>query len=288
MFKKYKCANGGVFFIFNSYEKQIQSLKQKNLQFTPADEKRLKYLNNISFEPYLKFFRDDGKFIGITCQQIINLYDFDCELRAFGFILIRDIEVAFRAIFINCFFQNYDEKLKDLSDDFKAFINEFQEKNKKKYSSIDVHFLQHMFSNISFGTLNKLYFDNSLNSNFHHGLLADVNIQLDIKLFKSWISFCVYIRNIVSHHGVLFNCNFKKMPKVPKKNNWHKIFDKQKNNKFPIFVIIAFYLLKGFHSPLVPSFKENLRNIFNNYQNIDLEKMGFCENIENFVKRLEE
>lgn len=90
--------------------------------------------------------------------------------------------------------------------------------------------------------------------------------------FESWIESIAYVRNICAHYGRLYNAKLSKTPILYKQYNKDRI----RNNR--IFGVLL-CLKELFKSDLQWNiFVDTLEALFEKYENIDKQTMGFPEN----------
>lgn len=277
-----------------TFTKQIEQLESRGLLID--DESRAThYLSHINYYrlsaymyPYLKakklhLFKDGTKF-----QDILDLYNFDRELRLLILDAIERIEVSFRTSIIynmshqqnpfwvnddSLFFNNqkYQDNLDKLKQELSRSNEEFLKHFKSKYKE-EIPPSWITFEICSFGLLSQI-FSNLKKIQDKKRIVKEYGLA--VKTFESWFHTLAYVRNICAHHSRLWNRQLRIQPKLPDKKvkNW---LDNQvgiKNNRMFVVITILLYLLNIINP--TSHFKRKLYDLFDEYKNIDLAPMGF-------------
>lgn len=276
-----------------SLSDQINLLQKRGLTIDNI-AKATHLLENLSYYrlsgywyPFLQDKKNHKFRSNATFEKVFNLYCFDRKLRQLILSEIEKIEIALRAKMIyilshnsNAFwfldgklFRNSDKHRKSLvkiSNEYKRsdliFINEFKNKYDNPYppSWITLEIL-------SMGTLSMLY--GNLKPIRPKRDIADY-FGIDKDTLSKWLHSLVYVRNICAHHSRLWNRVLGIQPiRVRKaKNEWLSNTSIANNKSYYILSIIL-YLLQTINPN--NTFSSKLKQLFNEYPNVDLEAMGF-------------
>lgn len=246
-----------------------------------------------------------------TYKDIINLYNFDKELRHLTFSAIEKIETAYRAAISNvmCKLENshwfYNEKYFINNDEQKEILDlisrEIKKKKKDKetnseknnyimyaetfiakyydkYDSPDLPPFWMILETFSLGSLNRLYY--SLKNEYKREITTYLGFTLDstfVALYANWLQPLCMVRNFCAHHSRLFNRSFKIKTKQHKKIS--EFLDQPNNCYYYISMVINYYL-KTISNDC--SYENDIINLFKKYPNIDKTKLGFPESWTNY------
>ncbi|MCQ2789097.1 MAG: Abi family protein [bacterium] len=299
-------------------EEQIDLLIKRGLQVADINSavKTIKRIGYYHLSSYMRFFQCDNKhnFIdNIEFAQIVNLYNFDKELRHITFKAIEQIEIAYRAAISNImckqfgshWFYNdelYISNLIKVNSDEEEFITQQQQvlntiqseiKKKKKNNKYAETFIKKYYEKYSepqlppfwmaaetftIGSLHRIYY--SLKDCYKKQITEYLGFSSDatfIALFSNWLQPICMVRNICAHHSRLFNRIFKIKAK---QHNQIAEFKGISNNRFYyISMIINYYLQTMCYDS---SFETDIINLFNRYPSINKEKLGFPNDWEHF------
>lgn len=283
-------------------QEQIQLLQSRNMSFRNV-EKAPHFLANISYyrlKGYWWEMQDDkvnhhfrdGSFF----EDVIDLYNFDRNFRLIVFNAIERIEVALRTKMIYHMSIGYGAEWYLDSGLFpnKKYYSDFQSKihTELKESSeefIVKHYKNHPTENpeawkalevITLGSLSKLY------RNIDHQLPKKNVIAKEFGLFNqkylsSWLITITLLRNIIAHHGRLWNRVIINKYDWPAKTPWpilNYIPDNfQRRKIFPVLSAIIYLndrISPGHH------IVNELLDLFRQFKEIPLYKMGFPANWE--------
>ncbi|MCX6165399.1 MAG: Abi family protein [Ignavibacteriae bacterium] len=279
-----------------TFEEQIDLLTSRGLTITDKGF-ALTTLKNISYyrlSAYMLPFQDKSQ-IGnhiyksnTDFKDILNLYNFDSDLRVLLFTAIEKIEIAVRTKIIYHLSHIYEphwylnEKLFSKSDFHKQLMGEIKnifENSKetfichyrKKYNNPYLPPSWMVLEVLSFGQLSKIYF--YLNKKNDKRIISnDFRIHADI--FGSWLHCISYIRNLCAHHSRLWNKYLAIKPIFPKKtiDLWINSAIPYPNKIYGSIVIIK-YLLNTINPH--NDFSEKLKFLLTGYNHIDLFALGF-------------
>lgn len=282
---------------------QIQLLQERNMSFYQI-EKAPHFLENISYyrlkgywwemqDDLVNHHFKDGSFF----EDVIDLYNFDRHFRLIVFNGIERIEIALRTKLIYHLSLTYGSEwhlnpsLFDKQKEYLMFLSKiFNDIGRSSEEFMIKHFTNHPNEHpecwkalevLTLGNLSKLY------QNLGHQLPEKNKIALEFGLYNqkylvSWLLTLTVVRNIIAHHGRLWNrviINKYDWPKTTKNpilsyvpNNHHR------RKIFPLLSAILY--MNNMISPR-NNIKQELMLLFNQYPNTQLSKMGFPLNWQN-------
>ena len=275
---------------------QIDNLRSLGLTINDSQYAE-SFLNDVSYFRLIKAFslglkpKNGVYYDGVTFEQIVDLYKFNCDFRQLLFPLIERIEVNLRCQIGNYFSSKYDvlgykdstnfanpeyhsEFLDDINLEIgRNFNSPFVKNFRDNYidGSIPLYALVELFS---FGTLSK-FFKNMKNedkknvaSYFHVGYTY----------FESWVESISYVRNICAHYGRLYNAILTKKPML---YDQYKTSGITNSRIFGILLCIKHLLSTNSHWQL---FVDNLDEIIQKHPFVDLKTMGFPKEWKNYLQ----
>lgn len=270
-----------------SVSEQIQNLKEKNL-IIEDEEYAASLLSDISYFRLIKAYSlglkpKNGPYNdGVTFEQIVDLYKFNCHLRQELFTMIERVEVNLRCRLANhfsykygvlgyedaCNFQSpqyHAEFIDDVNQEIKRnakspFVKNFQ--SNYVDGKIPMYALVELFS---FGTLSK-FFKNMKNEDKK---AVASTYGVGYTYFESWIESIAYVRNLCAHYGRLYNAKLSKTPILYKQYKEKGIVN---NRLFGVLLCIAL---------LVPDnakweqFVYSIASHIQKYSYVRIQTMGF-------------
>lgn len=282
---------------------QINILRQRGLTVNDLNETN-HYLAHVGFfrlADYWQFLQNDSirnTFIsGASFDQVIELYDFDRELRLLLLDALERLEVSFRAIMINImcpihgsnwfvdkrlFFE--EERLnvviETINRELERSDENFVKLHDKRSSGFDHPPAWETLTILSFGTLSKIY----------RNIRDDINEKREIakiyglpseRWLQSWMQVISILRNFCAHHSLICYRMYLSRPKEIRRTKlpWIKNIPDGSNvesRQLYYQLCIVRYLLHT-ASP-GNDFSYRLMELFVKYRGIDLERMGFLEN----------
>lgn len=284
-------------------QEQIILLQDRNMLFRNI-ENAPHFLSNISYyrlKGYWWELQDDKVNHHFATnsffEDVIDLYNFDRHFRLIIFNAIERIEIALRTKLIYHLslgygahwyakptifqdqkrFASYLEKIKlDMSNSSEEFIVKHFENHSSElpesWKALEV---------LTLGTISKLY------SNLKHQLPEKNKIATEFglnnqKYLVSWLLTITVLRNIIAHHSRLWNrviINKYDWPPTSPNPILSYIPDNYQRRKiFPILTAIVYM-----NNKISPGNKiiNELFNLFNQFPNTQLSKMGFPANWQN-------
>lgn len=267
-----------------SVEKQIELLKSRGLIIGNPDHAN-KILSNITYyrlSSYMKYFQNNDTFKPNTkFEDIVELYNFDKELRSIIFENIRLVEISLRAKVSLQMCANYgshwfyDESnfktQKDYEKTLEILKNEqglkkdtFLRYYSKKYSEPELPPFWMMSEVLSMGDLSKIL--SGINFKDVKAIAKSITPEYNIApVLVNWIHVLATIRNICAHHSRLWNRQLKiKFMEPQKIKEWRE--GKIENDKLSGICFVLKILLK--HHPC-NSFEKELKDLLRKYGKID-------------------
>lgn len=284
-------------------QEQIQLLQDRDMLFhNVADAPH--FLSNISYYRLKGYWWEmqidkiNHKFAPNSYfEEVIDFYNFDRHFRLIIFNAIERIEIALRTklmyhmslaygphwhydpkLFQNAYHHNkFIAKLEnDVNDSSEEFIVKHFENHPKDtpecWKSLEV---------ITLGTLSKLY------RNVNHQLPEKSTIANEFglnnqKYLASWLLSVTYIRNIVAHHSRLWNRVIINKYDWPKSTKYPLLsYIPNQHQRRKIFPLVSAILYMNNRISLGHHLKEELFDLFQEFPNTPLYKMGFPKNWQN-------
>lgn len=229
-------------------------------------------------------------------EDVVNLYNFDRELRILLFDVIEKIEISLRTKMIYhlshefdaWWFQNTElfsdtlalvETLAAMQEEISRSKDTFIKEHKKKYHD-DLRFPPSWktLELTSFGGLSKLY-GNLKNTIQSKDKIAKEFGAVNHTYLPSWLQTIAQIRNYCAHHSRLWNRNLPGTPKILSKPPYSWVENVPTDTgKLYIHLCIMRYLL----NIIVPenTFNKKLLALLEKYPNVDPVALGLLENWE--------
>ncbi len=258
-------------------------------------------LSNISYYRLSNYFyhywedKITHKFYsGVTLEDVVEVYNFDKEIREVCFKAIEVIEISMRAKLSLFLSQKYssnwfcNENLAENKENFNKIIGEIKDlSHNTKEQFVRDHFAKYkdeylpswkLMEITSLGLLSRIY--GNIKSSLSEKKAIAKSLALPNHLFLvGWLKSISNIRNICAHHSRLWDKTLSTPIKIPHKLNKLWISQKTqinvKNNKLYIALCCIKYLLNNIEPNNV--FADDVVKIIEKYPNIDLAKMNFPE-----------
>lgn len=286
-------------------DEQIKLLKKRGLIIKDVQiaENALRYIGYYHLSAYmLPFQMGDSTdqhhfFLNKTCfEDILQIYDFDRNLRLLVMNAIERIEIAIKAALINEMSIPYDPHWYMNPDYFtptfnhKLFIQKVQgdiqygqPPNKvnniclnhyyKTYNNPPMPPCWMTFEALSFSTMSILFTGINLSDRRR---VAAV-LSLPPQVLTSWLHSLSYSRNICAHHQRLWNRVLTVKPLIPKDRTLaDAAAEMNPNTKFYAQAVLIQKILSIISPETV--WKERLYRLINEYHSLPLKKMGFPKN----------
>ena len=276
-------------------EEQIQNLKELNLHIEDEEEAR-RLLNDISYFRLIKAFSlglkpKNGKYNdGISFNQIVELYKFNCDFRQILFPIIERIEVNLRCRVANYFSEKYGVLGYEYSMNFadreyhESFLEDIElEISRNEKSPFVKNFINHysdgkipMYALVelfSFGTLSKFY--KNMKNPDKKAIAQSYGVGYTY--LESWVESIAYVRNLCAHYGRLYNA------KIPKRPRLYKEYIEAGITDIRVFGILVCISRLVFHDVHWINFVERLEKLIQKYPNVKIDTMGFPPNWKEFL-----
>lgn len=237
----------------------------------------------------------------VYLEDVIFRYYFDKELRLILFDAIETIEIALRTKMIYHLSQAFGglwyrdsalftdtelhvRQLQELEEEFLRSGEIFVKDYKRKHlvgNVLDEHpDAWIIFEVATFGTLSKMY------KNLRHQLPQKSRIANEMGLnfhneLSSWLEAISYLRNIIAHHSRIWSRNMVKRPAElhTPRMAWLSRSLTEVQQKKPFYLITAMlYLCNAIDAR--HTFKQKLLNLFEQYPDIPIYKIGFFNHWE--------
>ncbi len=279
---------------------QIQLLKDRGMLFRDENS-AIHFFENISYYR-LKGYWWEMQYDEIThnfkeksyFEDVIDLYEFDRELRLYVFDALERIEIALRTKLIHQLSLSYGPLWYLNYSIFTNGIAQMSiaghlsaEISRSKEQFIIKHNLKHKnelpeawkaLEVASLGSLSKIY------KNLNHQLPQKAIIANEFGFnahsdFSSFLEAITVIRNVIAHHSRLWNNNITTKylwPKNAKKPPLIYVPNEQQRAKFfPLLSLILYTIEYVNHTNTV---KTNFYKLIEKYPTVELFKMGFPKN----------
>lgn len=207
-------------------DEQIALLKERGMSFD-EETNVAHYLANISYYRLKGYWWEMQEDIvnhqfkeGSCFENVIRLYNFDRSFRLIIFNAIESIEIALRTKMIYHLSLGYDGEWYINADLFqnKSYHNDFKIKIIREINESNEVFIRKHKNNhpdekpeawkalevITLGTLSRLY-ENINHQLREKSLIANEFGLYNQKTLSSWLRTITVIRNIIAHHGRLWN-----------------------------------------------------------------------------------
>lgn len=278
-------------------EEQILLLKRRGMKFRSVEEAP-HFLANIGYHRLKAYWWEMQSSYsthsfthGSYFEDAVYLYNFDRRFRLIIFNAIERIEIALRTKLIYHFslsygpfwynelkyFNNYKLHLKFISilcRDISTSKEEFIKKHYKDHSKNQPESWKTL-ELITLGALSKLY------DNIHHQLPEKTKVAHEFGLYNqkylaSWLLSITVVRNIIAHHGRLWNREVINKYQWPDKTLYpilRKIpTEKQRQRIFPLLSAILY--MNDRISPK-HQIRDDLFKLFADLPNFTFRRMGF-------------
>ena len=279
-----------------SVDGQVENLRNLKL-FIDNDEYAKEFLNDVSYFRLIKAYSlglkpKNGIYNdGVSFNQIVELYKFNCNFRQLLFTVIERVEVNLRCRIANHFSYKYGvlgyeeqnnfanpiyhkEFLEDIEQEVnrnskspfvKNFINNYQDSKIPMYALIEL---------FSFGTLSK-FFKNMKNED-KKAVASTYNVGYTY--FESWIESIAYVRNLCAHYGRIYNAKLSKTPILYKQYTDAGIG----NIRIYGVLICLFHLVP--HDIHWDDFVHQIELLIEKYPAVKIETMGFPDKWKTFLE----
>lgn len=271
-------------------DEQIANLHKLKLKI--EDEEYAKeLLNDVSYFRLIKAYglglkpRNGDYYEGVTFNQIVDLYKFNCNFRQLLFTVIERIEVNLRCRLANYFSYKYGvlgyEDPNNFADPkyHKSFLDDiWQEIHRNKNSPFVKNFTNNyqgskipMYALVelfSFGTASKFF--KNMKSEDKKAIASTYNVGYTY--FESWIESIAYVRNLCAHYGRIYNA---KLPKTPRMYRQYSELGIGNIRIYGVLLCISNLVPHDIHWK---DFVDELELLIEKYPVVKIETMGFPDN----------
>lgn len=235
-----------------------------------------------------------GFVLGAQLSDVINLYNFDKELRCIVFAAIHDIEIALRTRIIHYFsmlhgaFWFMDASLFNSQSIFQTCLENVQtELRRSKEDFLQAHFMKYdspsmppvwkTLEVVSFGTLSKLY-QNMKDAEAKKQVAKSVGLP-QYTYLESWMRSLSVLRNYCAHHARTWNRRCPAMPQLPKRLPLAWVDTRRVR---PMKLYAQLCTLLYLEQSITPNsqIKQRLLNLFSGYPDVSHKQMGFPDGWE--------
>ena len=232
-------------------------------------------------------FQDAQKNFVQNCDfnQIIELYEFDRELRLLCLDAIDRLEVALRAAIIDALTVRKGPHIHILSKEFgyfAYFVNFWNQSWKAKSIAIDHYKKKYqdpkepplwvLLESLTYGTLSTFFADLTITN---RKFIARA-FSLHETILVSWLRSLTVLRNKCAHHNRVWNGVYNANTPIIPRNLAAYV---SAPNKFHFQAVMLYTLLKHIEPSLGNHWRTSLQGLFARYANvIDLSAMGFIAN----------
>jgi abortive infection bacteriophage resistance protein len=283
-----------------SIKDQIALLGQRGLIINnPVDISQfLQHIGYYRLAGYWQIFQNDPvehTFIpGTTLEQIMELYNFDRELRFLLLDAIERIEVSFRSVMVNEMSGNHgptwfsdprlvfseetlNTTIETINHELDRSKEDFVKHHDRKYGKAQHPPAWKTMQVLSMGALSKIY------GNIHKDVPEKKNIAKIYKLpadtwLQSWMQVVSALRNFCAHHARVCYRVFNFLPKEIRRTQLPWIqnippVSRQLNQHLYYQLCVVRYLLQTANPD--NNFNAQLKRLIARYPGIDLNRMGF-------------
>lgn len=279
-----------------TFEEQVQILKSRNLIIDNEEKAKsiLEKINYYRLSAYMLTYKtNDGMYEGASIEEVYNLYTFDKKLRNLILPMLEDVEISFRTHISHLLAHKYGSLgYKDyrnfrnenyhriMMDILKAEINRsdeiFVSHHKQKYKGEFPIWV--IIEVATFGDLSKMY-NNLLEKDQDE--IAHKYYKTKGDFIRTWLYSLSNLRNRCAHYGRLYN---KKLTITPK---LFKVAKKKGIKNDTIFADIYIIGRLSNDKEEWEHFVTNLSALIEQYTVVELKYLGFPEDWENILRKIE-
>lgn len=267
---------------------------------TAAAERALARLSYYRLSAYFLSFQTPGDSThafqpGTTFTEVLNLYEFDEELRLLVFRATGTVEIALRA---QLAYQNslllgphwyenpaaavnqfrFQDNLNNLDKDLARASEMFLDHYRATYTSPARPPSWMALEVASFGLTSK--FLNNLRSS-PASVAIGAFFGVDEIVLKSWTRMLSYVRNVCAHHARLWNRTLTVKPKLPRRTAHRWLANPRiADDRLYSVLAVAAYLLTAIEPASGQRFKRELQALLRTYGGVPVSVMGFPPNWE--------
>ena len=288
-----------------SISEQIALLQERGLSIRNNEiaEHYLLHVGYYRLAGYWQIFQKDRtKHIFVekaTIEHIIDLYNFDCELRLLLLDAIESIEVSFRSVLSDelcCVYKPtwyaskqyaFDQKafgvlMEDIDKELSRTNEDFIKHHTRKYGKEEYPPAWKTFQVLSFGTLSKLY------GNIHNNLPERRTIAKKYGLpteawLHSWMQLISVLRNYCAHHCRVCYRTFSFPPKDMHRPKFPWIKNVPSSGALKQLLYYQLCAVRYLLHTCSPgnTFNGKVKQLIARYQSVEIQRMGFSPDWEN-------
>ena len=289
---------------FLTVEEQLALLKSRGLIIEDDDAALscLHQLNYYRLSGYTLTLRRGNKFYkDITFSDVMQIYNFDRELKMLLLQWLEDVEISLRthigyvlgsigptsyldsSSFVSD--AHHDIFRKELSNALKDNKNEaFVKHHNTKYGGVLPSWA--IIETLSFGAISRLF--SNLDVNIKKEICSSYYINLRYTYIENWLESLVVTRNLCAHHARLFNRGLPNAIKFGKDDFDYFLnigFDTNAIGKKLFFPIVVLDRISHDHADL---FINGINNLIKKYPFVSIKHYGFPDDWENVLSTLNE
>jgi abortive infection bacteriophage resistance protein len=214
---------------------QVRGLNVQNTSEAAEFLSRVSYYRISTY--FLPFQPERDKFSpGCSFDTIVRLYQFDEELRSRFFTALAQVEISLRTRFVYALtkgwgaFAHYSVNLMRSDFDHRGWLNSLEGEIARAREPFIEHYraTYEGFPRLPMWMAVEVMSLGSL-SVFYNGLLPEPRrrivegLGLPHTVFRSWLHFLSYLRNVCAHHARLWDRELAIRPEMPRKDQRWKI-----------------------------------------------------------------
>lgn len=265
----------------------------------------LKQIGYYHLSAYMRNFQRgiNHEFIANTnFKDVIDLYNFDEELRLISFNAIRKIEIAYRAAISNVMCKKYNSHwfydvnafknntyikkcenliLSEIVNKKGVYAATFIAKYYQKYNNPALPPFWMSVETFTLGAIATLY--QMISSKNQREITQYLGFTTDNKIVSqsNWLYAITVVRNTSAHNARLYNKVFRITPTINRHIKELQINSNITTNSYYYIAMIINYYLKTISNDI--SFENDIQKLFAKYPQIDKTKMGFPANWNGFT-----
>ncbi|MBE7065683.1 MAG: hypothetical protein E7384_07740 [Ruminococcaceae bacterium] len=282
---------------FKTIEEQLSILRERGLII---DDEGLakKFLSNLNYyrlSAYTLTLRKDNIFYNnVYFSDVMQIYNFDMELRAALMYLLESIEVSMRAYigyfhgktygalgyYDSCSFED-EERYNKFTNDYLKAIAEYGDKEVFVQHHQDVYDgkfpIWVLVELLTLGTLSRLF--KNLPKEIRDEICKQNYGKINDDYIGNWLQGCTILRNICAHRGRLYNRQIPFSLRMGKKDKRffleHGISINKASKQLFAYLIVIKKMIPN--EQVWNTFVERLCNLITKYPFVRLDYYGFTE-----------
>lgn len=275
-----------------THQEMISLFKDRGMVIE-NEEKAIEVLTRVSYYRFTGYdltFKKNNKYIeGTTFEKIYRHYEFDKSLRLMLMELIEYIEISIRTQLSYMIAHKYPDlgyrdphhfintdkhlRLLEILDDELNRSNELfvkhHRENRNGIFPVWVALEMATFSNLV-GLYHNLKNEDKRTISKHY--------NIDYKVFMNWLNVLKILRNRCAHHSRLFNSFIITKPTILYSDRYLKL---QGNHLYTQIFILKYFIKDR---PIWDSWVTRLEALIEEYDDVDIARMGFKEDWSTLLK----